>query len=109
MRARLSRTSAPTVYRDLPERRARWDVGAVRAQRCYAAHQSHENTRFLAAGLPLVSTPILDVVRTYGKAGLVRIAATAADFVREIEGALRESRVDWIRRVDARLAMCSWD
>ena len=27
MRARLSRTSAPTVYRDLPERRARWDVG----------------------------------------------------------------------------------
>jgi hypothetical protein len=82
---------------------------AVRAQRCYAAHQSHENTRFLAAGLPLVSTPILDVVRTYGKAGLVRIAATAADFVLEIEGALRESRVDWIRRVDARLAMCSWD
>jgi hypothetical protein len=82
---------------------------AVRAQRCYAALQSHENTRFLAAGLPLVSTPILDVVRTYGKAGLVRIAATAADFVLEIEGALRESRVDWIRRVDARLAMCSWD
>ena len=27
MRARLSRTSAPTVYRDLPERLARWDVG----------------------------------------------------------------------------------
>ena len=76
---------------------------AVRAQRCYAAHQSNENTRFLAAGLPLVSTPILDVLRTYGKAGLVRIAATAADFVLEIEGALRESRVDWIRRVDAGL------
>jgi hypothetical protein len=58
---------------------------AVRAQRCYAAHQSHENTRFLDARLPLDSTPILDVVRTYGKAGLVRIAATAADFVLEIE------------------------
>jgi hypothetical protein len=69
---------------------------AVRAQRCYAAYQSHENTRFLDAGLPLDSTPILDVVRTYGKAGLVRIAATAADFVLEIEGALREFRVDWI-------------
>ena len=27
MRARLSRTSAPTVCRDLPERLARWDVG----------------------------------------------------------------------------------
>lgn len=89
---------------------------AVRAQRCYAAHQSHENTRFLAAGLPLVSTPILDVVRTYGKAGLVRIAATAADFVLEIEGALRESRVigfgEWMPGLPCArgiLAMCSWD
>src|ERR1700722_17549278 len=27
MRARSSRTSAPTVYRALPERLARWDVG----------------------------------------------------------------------------------
>jgi hypothetical protein len=72
-------------------------------------HSSPTKHPILAAGLPLVSTPILDVVRTYGKAGLVRIAATAADFVLEIEGALRESRVDWIRRVDARLAMCSWD
>lgn len=36
----------------------------------------------------LDSTPILDVVRTYGKAGLVRIAATAADFVLEIEGVM---------------------
>ena len=89
MRARLSRTSAPKVNRDLP----RDGTSALCRSRStmlrgISVPRKHP---ILDAGLPLDSTPILDVVRTYGKAGLVRIAATAADFVLEIEGALRES------------------
>jgi hypothetical protein len=98
MRARSSRTSAPTVCRDLPELLARWDVGFMPfALNDATRHISPTKTPdFCPLGYRWIPTQILDVVRTYGKAGLVRIAATAADFVLEIEGALRESRVDWI-------------
>jgi hypothetical protein len=97
MRARLSRASAPTGT-VISRSASRDGTSALCRSRSTMLRGTPvpRNTRFLAAGLPLVSTPILDVVRTYGKAGLVRIAATAADFVLEIEGALRESRVDWI-------------
>ena len=112
MRARSSRTSAPTVCRDLPELLARWDVGFMPfALNDATRHMSPTKTpdfgRWATVGFDADSGRC----PTYGKAGLVRIAAIAADFVLEIEGALRESRVDWIRRVDApRLAaMCSWD
>jgi glycosyltransferase involved in cell wall biosynthesis len=103
--------AGPCNYRDLPERLARWDVGIMPfALNDATRHISPTKTpEFLAAGLPVVSTPIVDVIRTYGEAGLVRIAATAEEFVQEIEGILRESRVDWLRKVDVRLAMGSWD
>ena len=61
----------------------------------------NESTRFisptktpeyLAAGCPVVSTPIRDVVRTYGEHGLVRIAATADEFVAAIEAALDDAK-----------------
>jgi len=101
----------PCHYRDLPERLAQWNVGIMpfalnEATRYISPTKTPE---FLAAGLPVVSTPIVDVVRDYGEAGLVRIAATAEEFVREIEGLSRESRVEWLRQVDARLAADSWD
>jgi hypothetical protein len=58
----------------------------------------------------LVSTPIVDVVRDYGEVGLVRIASSAQEFVQEIEGLFPWSRVEWLRKVDARLAAAdSWD
>ena len=37
---------------------------------------------FLAAGVPVVSTPITDVVRPYGEKGLVEIAETPHEVVR---------------------------
>ena len=61
----------------------------------------NESTRFisptktpeyLAAGRPVVSTPISDVVRPYGERGLVAIAATPAEFVAALEAALRRGR-----------------
>ena len=44
---------------------------------------------YLAAGKPVVSTSIRDVVRPYGQQGLARIADTVDDFVAAIEAALR--------------------
>ena len=62
----------------------------------------NESTRFisptktpeyLAAGCPVVSTSIRDVVRPYGQQGLARIADTPAEFVEAIDAALHEDAV----------------
>ena len=63
---------------------------------------------FLAAGLPVVSTAIVDVVRSYGAQGLVQIA-DADDIEEKIREALGNPK-DLLRRsVDAYLATMSWD
>jgi glycosyltransferase involved in cell wall biosynthesis len=100
-------------YKDLPAYLAGWDVALM-------PFALNDSTRFisptktpeyLAAGKPVVSTPIRDVVRTYGEMGLVRIADTAEAFVAAAEAALREDagNADWLIRVDEMLARTSWD
>src|SRR5437868_12759954 len=64
---------------------------------------------YLAAGLPVVSTPITDVIRPYGEHGLVRIASTAKQFVQAIELALSEDSAVRRLAVDEFLADLSWD
>ena len=65
---------------------------------------------YLAAGLPVISTPIRDVVSPYGELGFVAIAANAAEFIKEAELLLenRDNKEN-NRRVDAWLAQTSWD
>jgi hypothetical protein len=55
-----------------------------------------------------LSTPIADVVRPYGEAGLVAIADDAKGFASALDGF---SRMDpnWLSRVDGFLANQSWD
>jgi len=100
-------------YRDLPRYLARWDVALL-------PFAQNESTRFisptktpeyLAAGCPVVSTSIRDVVRPYGEQGLVRIADSVPDFVRQVEGALAHDRKSprWRKAVDSMLATTSWD
>jgi UDP-galactopyranose mutase len=78
----------------------------------------NESTRFisptktpeyLAAGKPVVSTSIRDVVRPYGEMGLVRIADTPAEFVGCVEQALGEDTSARMGEVDAFLSRNSWD
>jgi len=64
---------------------------------------------YLAAGLPVVSTPIRDVVRPYGEINLVHIADTPENFVKACEKALSENRAKRLTRVDKFLAKNSWD
>jgi hypothetical protein len=63
---------------------------------------------FLAAGLPVVSTAIVDVVRTYGAEGLVDIA-DAEDMEAKLRSILTRPRNFLVKKVDAYLANMSWE
>ncbi|HEX8178576.1 MAG TPA: glycosyltransferase family 1 protein [Pyrinomonadaceae bacterium] len=101
-------------YQELPAYIAGWDVAALLFAR-------NDSTRFisptktpeyLAAGKPVVSTSIRDVVRPYGEQGLVRIADTVDEFVRAAAELGMDEHVDdanWRVRVDEFLAKISWD
>lgn len=98
-------------YAELPHYLAGWDVGFMpfalnEATRFISPTKTPE---FLAAGLPVVSTPIKDVVDPYGAKGFVEIASTAAAFVEKIEALLTRERAPWLARVDAHLAKGSWN
>jgi glycosyltransferase involved in cell wall biosynthesis len=99
-------------YEELPAYLAGWDVALL-------PFADNESTRFisptktpeyLAAGKPVVSTPIRDVVRPYGENNLVHIARDAAEFEVAIQKALLQNNdPEWLQKVDAFLASTSWD
>lgn len=98
-------------YKELPAYIAGWDVAMLPFAR-------NESTKFisptktpeyLAAGKPVVSTSIRDVVRPYGEDGLARIADAPSDFIAAIDAALAEDPKAMIRKADAMLARTSWD
>jgi glycosyltransferase involved in cell wall biosynthesis len=101
----------PKQYDELPRYLAGWDVALLLFAR-------NESTRFisptktpeyLAAGKPVVSTSIRDVVRPYGQQGLVRIADDAPAFVRACMAAMAEDAGARMTRADAFLRQTSWD
>jgi UDP-galactopyranose mutase len=99
-------------YQELPHYLAGWDLAILPFAR-------NESTRFisptktpeyLAAGRPVVSTSIRDVVDPYGKEGLVKIADRAEDFVRDGQLAITERMQEgWLEKVDDFLSRSSWD
>jgi glycosyltransferase involved in cell wall biosynthesis len=65
---------------------------------------------YLAAGLPVVSTPVRDVDQIYGKSGLVFIGRDKEQFARGIEQQLCQGRSPvWQAEVKAFLSSLSWD
>ena len=99
-------------YKELPAYLKGWDVATL----LFADNESTKfisptkTPEYLAAGNPVVSTPIRDVVRPYGDLNLVQIADNAADFGRAIEKALTQrDDADWRQRTDDYLATISWD
>jgi glycosyltransferase involved in cell wall biosynthesis len=99
-------------YEELPAYLGFWDVALL-------PFADNESTRFisptktpeyLAAGKPVVSTPIRDVVRPYGEQQLVHIAGNASEFEAATEKALAQKNdTDWLQKVDSFLANISWD
>jgi glycosyltransferase involved in cell wall biosynthesis len=99
-------------YKELPAYLKGWDVATL----LFADNESTKfisptkTPEYLAAGNPVVSTPIRDVVRPYGDLNLVQIADNAADFGRAITKALTQrADADWQQRTDDYLATISWD
>ncbi|MDQ3822278.1 MAG: UDP-galactopyranose mutase [Actinomycetota bacterium] len=101
----------PKRYEDLPAYLAGWDVALLPFVR-------NESTRFisptktpeyLAAGMPVVSTSIPDVVDPYGEEGLVRIADDPEAFVAAAEEAMAEPAAQRRRIADGFLNESSWD
>ncbi|TLX59078.1 glycosyltransferase family 1 protein [Stutzerimonas nosocomialis] len=101
------------TYDELPRYLAGWDVAIM-------PFAMNESTRFisptktpeyLAGGCPVVSTPIKDVVRTYGDTDIVYIAATTDEFVAAVEDALADAadRDRLLATADEILGDMSWD
>lgn len=98
-------------YDELPAYLSGWDIALI-------AFALNESTRFisptktpeyLAAGCPVVSTPIHDVVHPYGTEGLVAIAHNAEEAVQYAEELMQMDKTAWLARVDAFLQNISWD
>ena len=96
-------------YADLPAYIANWDAAwmpfVLNASTRFISPT--KTPEFLAAGLPVTSTAVADVVATYGRHGLVTIADAVS-----IAGALRDSLKPqppaWRSAVDQCLASKSW-
>jgi UDP-galactopyranose mutase len=99
-------------YGELPDYLAGWDIALLLFAR-------NESTRFisptktpeyLAAGKPVISTSIRDVVRPYGELKLVEIADTAEEFIAAAEKLLAKTdHSEWLQAVDTFLENISWD
>jgi UDP-galactopyranose mutase len=99
-------------YRELPAYFSGWDVAML-------PFALNDSTRFIsptktpeymAAGLPVVSTPIHDVVNPYGALNLVEIASDGPQFVQAARRQLESGRTPEARqRAEMFLAKVSWD
>jgi UDP-galactopyranose mutase len=100
-------------YDELPSYLSGWDVAILPFARNEATRfiSPTKTPEYLAAGRPVVSTSITDVVRSYGEAGLVHIADDAQTCVSAIETIMASGadRAGWLKRVDEFLSRMSWD
>jgi glycosyltransferase involved in cell wall biosynthesis len=100
-------------YNELPDYIAGWDVAILP----FALNESTKYTsptktpEYLAAGKPVVSTSIRDVVKTYGEKGHVHIADDAQNFIDAIEWELGnvDSLKERIAKSDKFLSTMSWN
>ncbi len=101
----------PKPYAALPGYVANWQAAIMpfainEATRFISPTKTPE---YLAAGLPVVSTPIADVVRQYDGCPGVLIAGVAPAFAACIDQALALPPASWRPAADALLAGMSWD
>ncbi|MCY1060584.1 glycosyltransferase [Nannocystis sp. SCPEA4] len=94
-------------HAQLPAYLAGWDVALLPYTR---AREPERPLEYLAAGRPIVATPLPGVINPYGVQGLAAIADSPEEFVVAVECELRRTeRRRWLQRVDAFLGERSWD
>lgn len=100
------------TYNELPAYLSGWDIAMIP----FVLNDSTKyisptkTPEYLAAGKPVISTSIKDVVNPYAINGVVQIADCATDFIKAAEFELnRPDRKKWLSTVDTLLANNSWD
>ncbi len=98
-------------YTELPSYISGWDVALLPFAKNDATRfiSPTKTPEYLAAGKPVVSTSIRDVVRPYQALGLVRIADTPQEMVAACAEALAEPTQRLLAKADPFLAKTSWD
>ncbi|MEO6092908.1 MAG: UDP-galactopyranose mutase [Novosphingobium sp.] len=100
-------------YAELPAYLSGWDVALMpfainEATRFISPTKTPE---YLSAGKPVVSTPIVDVIRHYGDMEGVKIARRGEQFIAACDAALELARSggEWLEQADAFLLQTGWD
>ncbi|QJD17404.1 UDP-galactopyranose mutase [Paracoccus sanguinis] len=101
-------------YDELPAYLSGWDVALMpfalnEATRFISPTKTPE---YLAAGRPVVSTPVRDVERHYGTLDAVHIAGPGPNFLAACDAAMAQAQggeTGWRDQADAALASLSWD
>ncbi len=99
-------------YTELPNYISGWDIALIP----FAINESTKfisptkTPEYLAAGKPVISTPIADVVKPYGEKELVSIVNSQDEFI-EAAGKIlsQKNKESWLKKVDEFLSDNSWD
>lgn len=99
-------------YNELPAYLSGWQISMI----SFALNESTQyisptkTPEYLAGGKPVISTPIKDVVNTYGRKGLVHIVNNADEFIETAAKELMNTdKQAWLQQVDRHLANDSWE
>ena len=99
-------------YNELPEYIASWDIALIP----FAISESTtfvsptKTPEYLAAGKPVVSSAITDVIRPYGIESLVHIYTSSDEFITQVTQELAIlDKSEWLKKVDDFLLNISWD
>lgn len=100
------------TYKELPSYLSGWDIALIpfainEATRFISPTKTPE---YLAAGKPVISTPIADVVNPYGQLNLVHIASNAGELIHYAKIELEtKDKTAWVSQVEEYLSTVSWD
>lgn len=99
-------------YVQLPDYVGGWDIALIP----FAINESTKyisptkTPEYLAAGKPVISTAIEDVVHPYGDEKLIHIIRSSEEFITAATIELRsQAKEEWMKRTDDFLANNSWD
>jgi glycosyltransferase involved in cell wall biosynthesis len=99
-------------YQELPTYLSGWDIALIP----FAINESTryisptKTPEYLAAGKPVISTPIADVIEPYETLGLVQVINNSSELINAAQKLLKgESKTEWLASVDDYLSTISWD
>lgn len=100
------------TYNELPSYLAGWDITMIPFEKNESTKyiSPTKTPEYLAAGKPVISSSIRDVVVPYGEQGLVHIADTSEEFIQAVEKEISSTnKTKWAKKVDTFLSQISWD